>query len=321
MLLLRSASTTVLLTIVLVALLSSPGAAQTGSSTMTVVMTVRDLGPEGRLTPENETAIVDIETIAKFSTIGAYCLAPLRVYFSLREFPPFASGVLNPGVATVEPPGPLPGPDQTRRLKTSLILATLQDAPAFYDTTYRVKAELVAPPWSSGCTIIGSNAEGQTAIKNEFVPILEAEAAPPVAEAGFGYVDVALANRGNGPMLVSAELVPVRPLAFNHLGAGEVHLESRATKGADAVYRGTMRIDYELAGVESGSFLLRLKGEYDGAGDSPIAVVEIPLQAVAGPGAPRSDLSEDEFAALPGPGPVLLAVAVAALAWLRRRAG
>lgn len=156
-----------------------PAAAQIGQTTTTVRLIVGDLGPEGRLEPENETAVVAVVAQVRFPSGFSSCAGPMEVLFSLVEAPPYATAVLNPTRVAFNPPFPLPD-SRPIDVETRLLITTSRDAPPMQDGLYRVRAETGTgfPPNTSVCVMYSpSTGEGRTAIKNDFVPVLDAEAA------------------------------------------------------------------------------------------------------------------------------------------------
>lgn len=295
---------TALFALVVLAAISMPAAAQTGSTTVTVTMTAKDLGPEGRLAPEAELANIDVEATVKLSTVGGECVGQMQVKFTSISPPAYASVVLNPAQATEQfattsvASAPGQTQEQTKIVKTTLQISTTRDAPAFKDDTYRVKADVTFPTTTGGCTMTGNSAEGQVAIKNDYLPLTQVAPGVYFQKSGQNkkvIFPIDVTNLGNGPTRIKVEVTqPNKNKLDSIIPPAELHLESRAQKGPSALFRQPTRIEAQTPHANGYtnsiySFNVKFISAFDGAGqntagDETSVTLSVQVQGVYVPG-------------------------------------
>lgn len=200
---------------------------------------VRDLGPEGLLSPEAELASVSL--IAEIGCPTPPPLSETLVEFEIVETAPFARAVLNPSRLSFETdPGDCADPDFREEVTSVLQLDVTRDAPAF-----RPFSTAVAMTVTSGDDAYGPY-EVRFDLEPDFLPLTMVAPAqyfqkvPPGASFEF---PITLTNLGNGAVGVKFDLSqPNRNKLESLIPPRETHLESRAQDGADAAHTAAVSI-------------------------------------------------------------------------------
>lgn len=232
----------------------------------------------GRLLPETGVAVLKVTADITFSP-GSGCIVPVKVTFTVKGQPSYSSAIMNPAQTTVtfgQSSAPVTGTTEKKPATSELIVTVTRDAPAFKDDTYKVlaKAEAGVATQGSGCNLQAGEAEGARTLKNDFLPLTQVNPTTLFIKSGQNKkiaFPVELINLGNGPTLV--KLASEQPFK-NKLDAvnpgAEIHLESRASKGAAALFRVTRSIE-AVTPHNNGytnqiyQFNVKFASEFDGA--------------------------------------------------------
>lgn len=205
--------------------------------------------PNGRLLPEVGSATLRIDLNATTPS-GVFPPGEYRAKWSVRSAPTYARPVLNPAFqnVTVSPGGNSPTPTRLQ-FRTDLIIVVSRDAPAFKDDQYVVRAEFEPPSASAGGTCSRSTVEGGRTIKNDYLPLTQVNPLRLFLKVGPGDTapfPVEVSNLGNGPTVVRLTVEQPFKNKLEAVNAGaEIHLESRASKGAKALFRASRTIEAE----------------------------------------------------------------------------
>ncbi|HLE47063.1 MAG TPA: hypothetical protein VI818_02105 [Candidatus Thermoplasmatota archaeon] len=325
----KAVSVAVLLLAASFAALASPVQAQSG----TVRAQVTFYAPQddnGRLMPEVELVEVPMAVTVTFPGVPGVCTSSYSVNLEIVGKPSYASVALNPSRmsgsvgSTVGPVYLGQAAESTRTFKATLFVSVTRDAPAFKDEEYRVKATVLFPANTNGCTFQGDSAFGATAIKNDYVPSLAVEPQIDHVEGERGVIPVDLTNFGNGPTRVDIEFRPEAELAFAILEAPPTHLESRASKGASAVYKSTVPIQFAVETPGRHVVEAVVRAVYDGAAEGTLTTEQVITFVATWEGStesarPQAAETSDDIPELPGVAHLGVLVALLGAAWLRRR--
>jgi hypothetical protein len=195
--------------------------------------------PEGRLMPDTSVARIPIE-VSLACPVRLSSL-PTEIEFAVVETAPYASVVLDPEKGTVDL-GPQRCADLNYRavFKAEAQVTTRRDAPAMTEFSTQLAA-LVRDEYGEYGPETGS-----FSVTNDYLPLTALNPGPlfvkaaPNKRVAFA-VDVT--NLGNGPTIVSAEIVHPKTAKLPRVEPGDdLHLDSRAVDGAAALFQGTHEI-------------------------------------------------------------------------------
>ncbi|MBI2078863.1 MAG: hypothetical protein HYT80_10935 [Euryarchaeota archaeon] len=285
----------------------------------------------GRLMPETEAAEFQVIVRPKFPPFPGVCTSEYRIildvvgalgYQSVALSPSAFSGFGSMGYLYVQP--------EPVEHRAKMTVSVMRDAPAFKDEMYRVKATILFPSFTNGCTFNGGpSVTAAITMKNDFVPGITVDPQANAMDAEAGSFMMRVANIGNGPTRVQTEVFADEGPAFAALRApAELRLESRASKGSNAFWTGDLMIDYALAQPGTHSFTAVLRAMYDGAAEDTRSeehqvrfTVTSDTVADPGGGTARPQGSDGEVPELPGFAHLAALGALGATAiWRRRRA-
>lgn len=314
----------VLAVVVFGALLTVPAAtAQASPAIVTVSTDFGALGADGRLRPESEAGVGSVWATIEVPAY-AFCVEPVPVLFNVKMMPSYSTVQFLDPVQYVEI---RPGTSvHAYDVKTLVAVSLTRDAPAFEDGMYQFSVELLPPSLQAGCNIGPSMGSARATIKNDYIPGIRLGDAIVEHDGLSGWVDVPIENHANGPTRVHPIVESRGPDQFVLLNANDMVLDSRATSGEAASWKGVMRISYVLDNLESAPIHVRFVAGHD-LFDSEQDIIEAQYQAVGTLPPPGDDGEAHEIEpdggaveTVPGPSiPMLMLLGGVLLALARRR--
>lgn len=306
--------------LLILAFAPASSSAQLGNSAaVEVMMDQSDLGPDNKLDPETEYAIVPIRTKVTLQA-ASVCIYAMQLTYHVRSAPPYATVSLNPPVQffTAEPTTIQP---VAYYFESDMIVTITRDAPAFEDGRYEVQVDVQGGQVQGGCNVASSSGVGATTLKNDYLPGLKIGAAEPQPDGTGGYLELKVLNIGNGPTIVRAIVTPDHPHQFAGYSSNEPRLETISYQGESAQDEAILRVDYELAGITSARMKVEVIGAYDGnVADADTEVQTFLVNALADDGIASAAESAEDVPNVPGPGLGSIVVLLAVGVLLRRRA-
>lgn len=257
--------------LVLVVLTMPVASAQQPSTAPPAELTVKeDLQlPNGRLLPETGEARVRVAL-----SIGCGFPPSTKdavVRFTVKSTASYASAIALPLEATYKlVPERCVQENYREVVEAEVIVTTMRDAPA-----------MAKFPTTVAATIHDENGEygpyeAEFILRNDFIPLTMLSPAQLYIKAAPGtkvVFPVEAQNLGNGPVLVTSEAMQPNKNKLPSVNPGsEFHLDSRAQKGAAAVYKRTFNVE-AVTPTSSGymnaiyQFNVRFVSTYDG--DAP----------------------------------------------------
>lgn len=256
---------------------------------MTVQVEIKDDPnlPNGRLLPETGVASLKVVATVTFAPASG-CVIPVKVTFTVKAKPSYASAVMNPSVKTVtfgQQAQVTGGTPEQKAAESELIITVTRDAPAFKDEEYKInaKAEAATPTQGSGCNLATADSDGARTVKNDYLPLTQINPSTLFIKAGQNKkiaFPVEIINLGNGPTLVRLATEQPFKNKLDAVNAGaELHLESRASKGAAALFKITRSVE-AITPHNNGytnqiyQFNVKFNSEFDGAASGQLQTKE-----------------------------------------------
>jgi len=263
-----------------------------------------DIGDDNRLDPEAELAKVTWDVKVTFPGVPGGCTSSYTVKYETAAKPTYSTVVLSPG-AHAGTVGATQGAvytsqttESTKVFNPSMTISITREAPAFKDEEYKLKATVEFPTNTNGCSLTGDNAVGSASIKNDYLALTNVVPSQYFQKAGQNkkvIFPIDVFNIGNGPSRVKVDIIP---LGKNRLDSvippAELRLESRAQKGASALFKAPTRIEAQTPhsnGYTNSiySFQAKFSTSYDGAGentatDETSVTLSVQVQGVYVPG-------------------------------------
>jgi len=245
--------------------------------------------PNNRLLPETGSATSKVKVRVTYEAATA-CIVTVQLTYKATN-PAYATVVFNPPSRTVTLKSdtasgqPVSGvaPDYEDAEAVDMIVTTNRNAPAFEDGKYDVKVDATGSQAQSGCNVEQSSATGSTTIKNDFLPLTVINPTSLFVKSGQNkkvIFPVEVQNLGNGPTRVKVEATQPNKNKLDAINVGaEIRLESRAGKGAAAVFRQTRNVEVQTPHANGYSnsiyqFNVKYTSAFDGAATGTLATDE-----------------------------------------------
>jgi len=274
----------------LMAIWIPPAAAQAGGGSIVVEVTIVNGDvPNGRLLPETGEIRNKVKVKLTYQA-ATVCITTANLAYK-GTGPGYSTVIFNPPSQSVQlkgsqSQGPVSGaqPEPIPAADVEMIVTTKRDAPAFEDGRYEV--DVTATPSGtagSGCNATQGNAKGATTVKNDYLPLTVVNPAQLYVKAGQNkkvVFPVELQNLGNGPTRIKLEATQPNKNKLDAINVGaEVRLESRAGKGAAAVFKQTRNVEVQTPHANGYSnsiyqFNVKYVSAFDGAASGTLQTDE-----------------------------------------------
>ena len=264
-----------------------PAAAQAAPSKVEVTIVPDDSMPNGRLLPETGTSRATVKVKVTIDAAQG-CIATVQLTYKATN-PNYATVIFNPPSRTVsfanDQSAPISGATalSENAEDVEMIVTTNRNAPAFEDGKYDVKVDATGGQAQSGCTVSPSSGTGSTTIKNDYLPLTVVNPSSLFVKSGQNkkvVFPVELQNLGNGPTRIKVEATQPNKNKLDAINVGaEIRLESRASKGAAAVFKQTRNVEVQTPHSNGYSnsiyqFNIKYTSAFDGAASGTLATDE-----------------------------------------------
>lgn len=266
-----------------------PVAAQAAASKVEVTIEPDSSLPNGRLLPETGTARATVKVKVTIDAVQG-CVQTVQLIYKATN-PNYATVIFNPPSRTVSFTNPtatgvpVSGAQaiSSNAEDVEMIVTTNRNAPAFEDGKYDVKVDASGGAPQSGCTVSPSSGTGSTTIKNDYLPLTVVNPSSLFVKSGQNkkvVFPVELQNLGNGPTRIKVEASQPNKNKLDAINVGaEVRLESRASKGAAAVFKQTRNVEVQTPHANGYSnsiyqFNVKYISAFDGAAAGTLATDE-----------------------------------------------
>lgn len=270
--------------------------------------------PNGRLLPETGQAVLTIGTSVTVNAASA-CIEQILLTYRVLSAPDYASVVLSPStrLITLEdeealvPEVPTTGASsKTYEAEDVLMmLSTTRAAPAFEDGKYEIEVEAKAGQVNASadgahaCNLGKSVGKGSTTVKNDYLPTTLLNPAVLFVKTGQNnkiVLPIEITNSGNGPTRVTLEASQPGTEKLGAISVGsEIRLESRASRGAQAIYKTTRNIEVQTPHGNGYTntihvFTVKIRSSFDGTAsgalqtDEQVLTFAVQVQGVYVPG-------------------------------------